>query len=68
MYSGRLGDQYTCLVAQTLAPKKHFSSFHFSFWNSLEYKNVERREKQWDKKVEKKEETVNESAFTYITT
>ena len=42
--------------------------FQFSFWNSLEYKNVERREKQWDKKVEKKEETVNESAFTYITT
>ena len=30
MYSSHLGDQYTCLVAQTLAPRKHFSSFHFS--------------------------------------
>ena len=26
---GRLGDLYTGLVAQTLAPKKHFSSFVF---------------------------------------
>ena len=30
MYSGCLGDQYTSLSAQTMAPKKHFSSFIFS--------------------------------------
>ena len=29
MYSGRLGDQYTRLGAQTLGPKKHFPSFVF---------------------------------------
>ena len=29
-YLGRFRDQYTGLGAQTLAPKKHFSSFLFS--------------------------------------
>ena len=29
-YSGELGDRYTSLGTQTLAPKKHFSSFTFS--------------------------------------
>ena len=29
-YSGRLGDRYTGLGVQVLAPKKHFSSFLFS--------------------------------------
>ena len=29
-YSGRLGDRYTGLGAQTLTPKRYFSSFHFS--------------------------------------
>ena len=29
-YSGGLGDSYTGLGSQTLVPKKHFSSFHFS--------------------------------------
>ena len=38
------------------------------FWNGLEYKNADRREKQWDKEVEAKEETVNESVFINLTT
>ena len=29
-YPGRLGDWYTCLSTQNLAPKKHFSCFVFS--------------------------------------
>ena len=29
------------------------------FQNGLEYKNLGRREKQWDKKVEAKKETVS---------
>ena len=29
-YPGRLGDWYTGLGAQTLVPKKHFSSFLFA--------------------------------------
>ena len=31
------------------------------FRNGLEYKNADWREKQWDEKVESKEETVKES-------
>ena len=38
------------------------------FLNGLEYRNADRREKQWDKEVEVKEETVNESVFINLTT
>ena len=36
--------------------------------NGLEYKNVDRREKQWDKEVKAKEETVTESVSIHLTT
>ena len=38
------------------------------FWNGLEYKNADRREKQWDKAVVVKERTVNETVFIHVTT
>ena len=38
-YSGSLGNRYTGLGAQTLAPKKQFSSFPFLYFNK-EYVEV----------------------------
>ena len=38
------------------------------FWNEIEYKNADRREKQRDKEVEAKEETVNKSVSIQLTT
>ena len=40
----------------------------YLFQNGLENKNADRREKQWDKEVEVKEETVNESVLIHLTT
>ena len=36
-YLGHLRDQYTCLGAQTLVPKKRFSSFLFHFYFNKKY-------------------------------
>ena len=37
------------------------------FWNDLEYKNVDRREKQWVKGAKVKKETVKKSVLIYLT-
>ena len=37
------------------------------FQNGLEYKNADRRDKQQDKEVKVKEETVNKSVFIHLT-
>ena len=78
--SGHFGKWYAGLGAQTLAPKKHFSSFLFSAgfqqkicwssdqWNGLECKNAGRREKQWGKELNVKKETVNKTVFIHLTT
>ena len=39
----------------------------FIFRNGLEYKNADRRKKQWGKEDKPKEEAVSESVFTYLT-
>ena len=36
------------------------------FWNVLEYKNVDRREKQWVKGARVKKETVKKSVFIHL--
>ena len=36
-YSGRLGDWYTSLGTQTLAPKTHFLSFFFLLYFNKKY-------------------------------
>ena len=43
-------------------------TMHQFFWQGLEYKNVDRGEKQWDKEVREKEETVNKRASILLTT
>ena len=37
------------------------------FQNSLEYKHADRREKQEDKEIREKEETVNKSVLIHLT-
>ena len=39
-YSGHLGDWYTGLGTQTLAPKTHFSSFFFLLYSNKKYVEV----------------------------
>ena len=39
----------------------------YLFQNGLENKKADRKEKQWDKEVKAKEETVNESVFIHLT-
>ena len=39
-YSGRLGDRYTGLGAQTLTPEKHFSSFIFQLYFNKKYVKI----------------------------
>ena len=41
-------------------------TMHLLFQNGLEYKNADRREKQWDKDVEVKDKTVNISVFIQL--
>ena len=43
-------------------------TMHLIFWNDLEYRIADRKEKQWDKEVKAKEESINESVFIHLST